>query len=208
MFCAADDFEREPAGEGEFCEGFNEFINGPYPDCEEGLECNLADGFFIGGAKSVCEQKLAGLGEVCEGFNEFTGKPFPSCEQGFDCKDAGLITIPGAGNVCKESSTELPKCRGGFFNSEICQCTSLAQCLLFCPPPLIGDPINNCACYTEDEYSEIYAHTKGPDCLPGTEDDFKVERENLDFKCEGGEFNFESCTCNSLIQCRKGCPPG
>lgn len=40
MFCASDDFQREPAAEGEFCEGFNEFINGPYPDCEEGLECN------------------------------------------------------------------------------------------------------------------------------------------------------------------------
>ena len=63
MFCAADDFEREPAGEGEFCEGFNEFINGPYPDCEEGLECNLADGFFIGGAKSVCEQPFIAHGD-------------------------------------------------------------------------------------------------------------------------------------------------
>ena len=104
MFCAADDFEREPAGEGEFCEGFNEFINGPYPDCEEGLECNLADGFFIGGARRVCEQpqesKLAGLGEVCGGFNERTGGPFPDCAEGLECKDAGGISIPGAGNKC------------------------------------------------------------------------------------------------------------
>ena len=33
ILCAPDDFEREQAGLGETCGGFDETINGPFPDC-------------------------------------------------------------------------------------------------------------------------------------------------------------------------------
>ena len=39
---------------------------------------------------------------------------------------------------------------------------------------MIGDPIDNCACYTPDEYSDEFAHTLGDDCIEGTPDDFQV----------------------------------
>ena len=54
MFCAPDGFVREPAAYGENCEGFDESINGPFPDCEDGLVCRDADFFFIPGTEKIC----------------------------------------------------------------------------------------------------------------------------------------------------------
>ena len=105
-----------------------------------------------------------------------------------------------------EPSLSCPK--GFDFNQEICQCVSQIQCELFCIPPSIGDPIDNCACYSAEEYGDLYAHTKGADCLPGTKDDFKIDREDLSSNCESGVFDYDTCTCNTLARCKIACPPG
>ena len=85
-------------GLGETCGGFDETINGPFPDCEDGLECLDAGLITIPGAGNTCQQpapKVAGFGETCRGFNEKTSLPFPECDEGFVCLFKGGFSIPG-----------------------------------------------------------------------------------------------------------------
>ena len=95
------------------------------------------------------------------------------------------------------------------FLEDVCECREELQCELFCLPGTISDPINNCRCYSPEEYEKEYAHTKGPDCIGGTEDDFVVTHEKDKFSCTDTEyFDTDACACFSLAQCRKFCPPG
>lgn len=296
MFCASDDFSREFASIDETCEGFDESINGPYPDCVDGLECRDAGIISISGAEKSCQQpvhfdsppeaKLAGPNEICAGFDETTGGPFPSCMDGLICRDAGLITIPGQGNTCQyapvyaelgevcegfdhQTGMPFPKCEEGLacvetryvtipgagntcqeptarlgetclgfnentarpypacekdlecintglpsepgaekacslalntcqneeeFNYDVCMCSSQVMCALQCPPDTIADPIDNCSCYSPEDFNDKYAHTKGPDCIEGTSDDFKVNFSFSEPKCGAGYyFDQEAC---------------
>jgi len=58
MFCASDDFSRELASIDETCEGFDESINGPYPDCVDGLECRDAGIIFSQEQKNLASNQF------------------------------------------------------------------------------------------------------------------------------------------------------
>merc|ERR1719362_836552 len=48
------DYLLMPVGEGETCEGFNEFMGMPFPECEEGLMCVDSGLITIPGAGNIC----------------------------------------------------------------------------------------------------------------------------------------------------------
>ena len=166
--------ETEYAGLGEFCGGFNAATEKPFPRCEPGLECTASGLISIVGAGNICTEPIveyAGLGEICEGFDFRTELPFPECEPGLECVNSGLITIPGYENICADTSDPF-SCTQGTFNFDVCLCSSPIQCALACLPGTIPDPIDNCFCHDAESFNHEYAHTLGPDCLEGTDDDF------------------------------------
>jgi len=180
------------AGLGEVCQGFDHQTGMPFPKCEEGLACVETRYVTIPGAGNTCQEPIARLGETCLGFNENTGRPYPACEEGLECINTGLPSEPGAEKAC---SLALNTCQNEEeFNYDVCMCSSEIMCDLECPSDTIADPIDNCSCYSPEEFNDKYAHTKGLDCIEGTSDDFKVNYSFSKPECESGYyFDQEAC---------------